>query len=698
MMKMFHEIVQPSKVSLPGNSIKKSLQYGEAPPIDIMVREVIQNSRDAIRDDKDTLLMEFNTGIFKSSKLSGYLSGVTEALESKYGNSEQNYIEFRDRNTYGLDGMLETKERKEYGRLRKLVYSFGEKQREEGKGGSWGYGKTVFFNLGIGLVIYYSKTRTETGQAQERLACILVEDTDYEDHMVCPNAQLGVSFWGEESTAYPGESIPITDPKSIRDFLDIFGVLPFREEEMGTAIIVPFVDLDDLHRKSVQSSFEDVSECPKIISDFNKYLKISIQRWYFPILDNEGFEGTKLKLTINGSPLYKNDMLFTFKQLQRLYNSLESGDNDDFRTDEVRLKDLDDISFETVGRDGIGKYGWFETTDNNLQIPGDADLYTILGIKKDQDSYPPIVFYSRKTGMITEYAVKGRWVYGIPKQTIGNYIIVGFKLSPTASIVRKNGTHLIDVDEYVRKGEKSSHLEWLDSNLQEINPEFPSVFPCIVEKLTRNVSHGVSKWFVSDDMKRTGRKTALGLELGRKVLFPSGYGNKSLGISTPSGGEGGENSSAKKFVKQIMMPSITLDKETLKRSGKSISFESDIILTEEINCTCLELKPIIEEIGSIEEWEEKCGIRFPGSLISFEIISSKINSSLKTLTIDKHNNHLNVRDIEFEILVTRKYMTPYGLKMTKKSGTEEIRVKITYERGKSTFDLNFELSEVKNNG
>ena len=695
---MFHEIVQPMKFSHPGNSTKRTLQYGEAPLIDVTVREVVQNSLDAIREGEDTLLMEFNTGTFESEKLAHHLYGITETLYQKYGNSSQKYIEFRDKNTYGLDGVLETKNPREYGRLMKLVYSMGEKQKEAGKGGSWGYGKAVFFNLGIGLVIYYSKTTTESGQAQERLACVLVEDTDYEDRMFCPDAYLGLSFWGEESTISPGESIPVTDSVFICKILEVFGVEPYKEDETGTSIIIPYIDPNDLHRKAIIEQYEEISKCPRIISDFNEYLKISVQRWYFPVLDNDDFNGTRLRLKINGNPVYKHDLLYTFKQLQRLYNSLGSTHSEEFETEEVRLNATGDIRFIPGSGKGVGSYGWFKTTDYDLQIPGGADLYSILGIRKEpNDSNPPIVFYCRKTGMVIEYAVKGAWVSGIQKQVTGNYVVVGFRISPTASIEQNDGKFLLYVDEYVRRGEKSSHSEWLDSNLQDIDPSFPSVSPKIVDKLRRNVSSSVAKRFTVDETKKSGRKNALGLFLGSRVLSPIGFGSNSSGTKVPGNGNSRGDKPTMFTGKTGIESNVALKEETLAYDGKNIYFELDVMLGEEADCSCLELKPKIENIDSVESWENECGIRFPGSLISFEIISIGAKVLSRTAVIDNNSNQLVVGSITFEILLTQKYKTLYGLKMTKKSRFEEIVVKVTYDRGKSTFDLIFGISEENDN-
>ena len=71
-------------------------------------------------------------------------------------------------------------------KLNAYVYEICKPQEAEGAGGSWGIGKTVYFRIGIGLVIYYSRIVNEDGQYESRLAASFVENE------LSPNAMIPV--------------------------------------------------------------------------------------------------------------------------------------------------------------------------------------------------------------------------------------------------------------------------------------------------------------------------------------------------------------------------------------------------------------------------------------------------------------------------------------------------------------------------
>ncbi|MCG4788632.1 hypothetical protein L0N33_25225, partial [Roseburia faecis] len=57
----------------------------------------------------------------------------------------------------------------------KLVFGLGKNQEANGAGGSWGLGKTSYFRIGCGIVIYYTRIKAEQDY-EERLIASLIED------------------------------------------------------------------------------------------------------------------------------------------------------------------------------------------------------------------------------------------------------------------------------------------------------------------------------------------------------------------------------------------------------------------------------------------------------------------------------------------------------------------------------------------
>src|SRR5699024_9241648 len=118
---------------------------------DIIVRESLQNSLDATRKSESQTDVEFTIDKFESSKLAPFFEEIDKDLLELYG-GEQGFISFSDSNTNGLTGNYESLDSTVLNKsnFHKLVFGIGQHQEQEGAGGSWGYGKTSYFRIGIG--------------------------------------------------------------------------------------------------------------------------------------------------------------------------------------------------------------------------------------------------------------------------------------------------------------------------------------------------------------------------------------------------------------------------------------------------------------------------------------------------------------------------------------------------------------------
>ena len=165
------EIAEPGRMTQSGSSLLKLIQNNNMPILDLLVRESIQNSLDAKNDTDPYVTVDFFTGEFNKISLNKELEGITETLNRKYWKDTYKFIAVRDSNTVGLTGKLHYDEvtDNQYGNLLKLIYEISKPQEAEGAGGSWGLGKTVYFRVGIGLVVYYSRILNEEGIYESRL-------------------------------------------------------------------------------------------------------------------------------------------------------------------------------------------------------------------------------------------------------------------------------------------------------------------------------------------------------------------------------------------------------------------------------------------------------------------------------------------------------------------------------------------------
>ena len=196
------EIAEPGRMTQSGSSLLKLIQNNKTPVLDLLVRESVQNSLDAHKADAKSVTVEYLTGTFSSRKLSGELEGITAALIKRFPSDKCQYLAICDSNTVGLTGEMDVQNVRgnNYGNLLKLVYEICKPQEAEGAGGSWGLGKTVYFRIGIGLVIYYSRIDDGNGKYSSRLAASYVENETSPDAMIPEYKGMtrrGIAWWGE---------------------------------------------------------------------------------------------------------------------------------------------------------------------------------------------------------------------------------------------------------------------------------------------------------------------------------------------------------------------------------------------------------------------------------------------------------------------------------------------------------------------
>ena len=229
------EIAEPGRMTQSGSSLLRLIQNNNMPILDLLVRESIQNSLDATNGTSDYVQVEFLTGSFKTRKFNRYLDGVEENLNRIILNDESKYIAIKDSNTVGLTGKMhyDHVENNDYGNLLKLVYEISKPQETLGAGGSWGLGKTIYFRVGIGLVIYYSRILNSDKSYESRLAISLVEDENSKNSIIPQvknQLKRGIAWWGQKIGN--NKTIPITDEKTILEILKVFNIKEYKGKEI----------------------------------------------------------------------------------------------------------------------------------------------------------------------------------------------------------------------------------------------------------------------------------------------------------------------------------------------------------------------------------------------------------------------------------------------------------------------------------
>ena len=624
---MYIEVASPrDKMSESGSSLLRLLQNKDTARLDLLVRESLQNSLDAGDKSSEFVSVDIITEAVDTNKIRNYFEGIEEKLIDKYGD-ECNYIAIKDTNTVGLTGPIRNDDigsDGKYGNFLKLVYEISKPQEQHGSGGSWGLGKTVYFRIGAGLVVYYSRIINESGKYESRLAAALVEDETKPDTILPKpdkGIQRGIAWWGDLDNEDPEgkATIPVRDENRINEILDAFDIDPFSGEETGTIIIIPFIDRDALLKETVPVGMEEDYQIPYWCrSSIEDYLKIAVQRWYSPRIQNKKYDGQYLNILINEEKITYSKMEPVFQLVQCLYNS-SPGKETEFNGKKIVSKGIEIRNVFNKGNAQAGNVNFLKVTSEDLKMDFPDNLpspyYYIDKISSDSMYNDPIVMYTRKPGMIVSYSTTGDWTDTIPKSEIGEFIIAIFVANSKNTLSGNDMT----LEEYIRGCEMADHKSWQDWS---VDGEKKQIIQRIQRGVRKKIKDDYSTITVgTEDKKNLG----LGKALADILLPPTDftYWDDARGGTTGMGGSGGSggsssggggttNRSSHVVLKQLDRPTFLdgmIEMPVRLLFGKKKKASLEIVVDAEGRSI------------TNAEWDDSIGSQYPVKLISFTLTS-----------------------------------------------------------------------------
>jgi len=619
------EIAKHGRMSESGNSLLRLIQNQEMPLLDLFVRESVQNSLDASDGHHQFVNVDISVKPFKSKELNKHFDGIDSQLNSKFPNNSSPYqsIVIKDSNTVGLTGPVnyDQVDSQNFGNLLKLVYEISKPQTNEGAGGSWGLGKTIYFRIGIGLVIYYSRIKTIQGYESRLAACFVEDETKM--NTVLPSesgVKRGIAWWGEYKSRNSKETIPITNEKEISQILSVFSIIPYEHLETGTTVIIPYIDSKKL-LKEVYPINEEKENKPYWTSKVEDYLSVTFQRWYAPrILNTKYNHGAYLKPSIQNKGIRLAEFEPLFKVIRELYIYAVTGTEpeDSFieenggkiNAEEIRIRDV------FVNSSIAGKFVFLKMNQKQLLMdPPENNKSPYQQITNRlipmENGNTPIIMYTRKPGMIVGYDFTGAWTHGMPKSSDIDYIIGLFVVNSEnvlRDVVNPKDSELLLMEEYIRLSEKADHASWSDWNISGTSPR-------AVSKIQKGIIKTISQKYKERPVDNTER-TNLGLSraLANILLPPTDFGHAP-------------------YVKPAPCPSIT--PRTKKRVNVSeISApefaDGKIYIHFQANVHCglsiMQLAVVTDfKKYEADDWEneDEIGNPFPLQFCSFEILEIK---------------------------------------------------------------------------
>ena len=620
-----------------GSVTLKSLQNDNVPELDLLVREAIQNSSDAsLTECGKSYAVSFSSGTFVPAEFNLFMTDVEDKLNEMFPEPFGNFLEIRDTNTSGLTGSMRKAEIKkdDHGNFFKLIYDTGKRQTISTAGGNWGFGKSVYYRVGIGIVIFYSRIKNMQGY-ENRLIITLVEDegkidSSGNDVTILNSLEplsAGKAWWGIRDG---DDLLPLTDDEKIQKILDVFGIKPFKQKETGTSIVIPYINTKDLLdgiipveaeiESGVRAHFTDVWA-----SSISDYLRLSIQKWYAPKIHNRelpNFCNNKwLLVSVDNKPIRKQDLLPFFNLTQEMYTSaLAKTYSYEYKSNEYPQIEVLPVNMQsyfdngrTVGYVSVVRISKAELNGTqNLLSP-----YDYIGkFEADGGLNEPIMMYSRDPGMVIDYAITGAWVKNFaPPESPEDFIFAFFVPKSDKSIkqdcsVREYAGMKLGV--YLRECEASDHMGWNDPAKMQI-----------VQRIQKNAINAINRHIkASAAVNIDATASKLSNKLGRNLLPKVGYGKKPGG----SGGSGGSGGGKKNTNVEL-----SINSQTLK--GNEVTMDFVLKLKKKKKEVSLSMM-IASEAGWIDAdtWATEIGTDFPVQFVECYI------DSLKTIVTDHPYN------------------------------------------------------------
>lgn len=508
--------MKQERMGVEGKGVLRSLQNDSLPLVDLFIREAIQNSLDATMTESKATIVDVGIKSFDSKELAKHLEGLTNTLEKRYGGADTKALYVSDKNTYGLTGSVRDKQ----GNIYNLIYTIQKNQEQAGAGGSWGLGKTSYFRLGNGIVLYYSRIMLSDGSYEERLAGSLIEDSTKDDRLL--DNDRGIAWWGDKDKNSADDydaSYPLTEPKQIQQILDVFDIKPYKDSETGTIIIIPFIEEDKLLPK-----YDDENKAVRWWeSNLESAIEVAIQKWYAPRILNPLFEGAYLIPSIGGSILSPDKFQPFFKIFYDLYiQGLKKKSKGIINVDPIKLSRRGLSSDD--GTVGWASYGLFNKSSLKM-LPPDNEVHPLeyfgfSDVSDLENTNAKIVAYARKPGMIVEYDINGEWTKDVQK--FENSFLLSFFVPNSDGILYEPYIEkdIKTLEDYLRKTEKSDHAKWEDIPLNNTKIT-------IVERIKRNNSKLINEKFngLQEDIEHS-KTSALGKKIGGLLLPKNGIAGK----------------------------------------------------------------------------------------------------------------------------------------------------------------------------
>jgi hypothetical protein len=240
--------------NITGQGASRTLGRPSLPLLQVLVRETVQNSIDAAQRDSKLIDFRISTETKSGTDLRKIRTLFAAAehraelpLAELFSSNSITTLTLSDRGTYGLDGP--TRANDHSGSERRNFVNFfrniGQAGISAGKGGTYGYGKSVLFVASrLSTILVYTRVKSSAGPRTRLMGMTLCPSDEAAD----PENEkfTGRHWWGSKS---PDEIVEPLLSSEADDIALSIGFVSF-DEEFGTQVMIlePQLESADLEK------------------------------------------------------------------------------------------------------------------------------------------------------------------------------------------------------------------------------------------------------------------------------------------------------------------------------------------------------------------------------------------------------------------------------------------------------------------
>lgn len=296
------------KLCINVKEIVDSIKRSDINPLDLIVRECVQNSIDSAvepNNNRRFVSVDFLHKQFNGRRFLSFLGRESNSAFSNFLGSKLDaakLLAVRDTGTTGVDGDYDDKNSNVFKLVAGFLNGKTKAPNESTLGGSHGAGKTVVLKEGIGLVVYYTNTRNHGSRlwvyyCQNSAGQIFDKGIRNDNEKFLP---CSLAWWGIPRRGKTNSVQPVTDMGFIREVLRSLNLPEFEAEEYGTVIAIPFIDERKM-LKGIQACNTNVTGASKSegsLFETNQasvrsaqitilqYIENAVAKWYAPRLSS----------------------------------------------------------------------------------------------------------------------------------------------------------------------------------------------------------------------------------------------------------------------------------------------------------------------------------------------------------------------------------------------------------------------------